>query len=423
MQDQPLTSPPTDLDVAIVGAGAAGLATAIFARRANPTLRVAVLDGAARPGAKILVSGGSRCNVTNTVVSETDFSGGRPTIIRHILRGFPVEDTIAFFREIGVPLREEAGGKLFPVSNRSRDVLEALLAELNRTGATLLAGYRVTDIRPIDGRFELDTSRGLVRASKVVLATGGKSLPKTGSDGWGFEAARRLGHTIVPTTPALVPLVLAPDEPGAIHRRLSGVALPARIDVRVDGLITARITGSLLWTHFGISGPAALDASRHWLRARIEERPVSLSASFRPDTTFEALERAWVSLAASRPRLTVQSALGYDMPDSMAAAMLEHLDVAAGMPLADLRREDRRRLVHALVEWPLPVVDSRGYNFAEVTAGGVTLPEIDPSTMASRVCPGLYLVGEILDADGRIGGFNFQWAWATGRGAGIKLAN
>jgi len=409
------------LDVAIVGAGAAGLATGIFARRANRRLRVAVLDGAARPGAKILVSGGSRCNVTNTVVTGADFNGGRPAVVRRILRAFPVDETVAFFREIGVPLKEEPGGKLFPVSNQSRDVLAALLSELARVGAELRAGHRVSGVRRAGDRFEVTTSRGTLTAAAVVLAAGGQSLPKTGSDGWGYDAARALGHTIVPTTPALVPLVLAPNRPGGIHAEISGVSLPARIDVRVDGAIAARIVGAMLWTHFGISGPAALDASRHWLRARLEGRDTRLTASFRPDETFESLEHAWIDLATGRPRLTVQTALSRELPGSMASAMLEHLSIAAGTVLAELAREDRRRLVRALVEWPLPVTDSRGYRYAEVTAGGVPLSEINPASMASRVCPGLYLVGEILDADGRMGGFNFQWAWATARVAASAL--
>lgn len=422
-QDRPLTSPPTDLDVVIVGAGAAGLATGVFARRANPKLRVAVLDGASKPGAKILVSGGSRCNVTNTVVTDADFNGGRPAIIRRVLRAFPVSETVAFFREIGVPLKEEPGGKLFPVTNQSRDVLSALLAELTRVGAELRAGYRVTGIRPSANGFEVTTSRGVLTTNSVALATGGLSLPKTGSDGWGYDAARALGHTIVPTTPALAPLLLAKDQPGAIHEAVSGVSLPVRIDVRVGGAIAKRISGAMLWTHFGVSGPAALDASRHWLRARLEGRDVSLTASFRPGEMFESLERAWIALAAGRPRLTIQTALAQDLPASMAAAMLEHLAIAPDSVLAELTREDRRRLVRALVEWPLPVTDSRGYRFAEVTAGGVPLSEIDPASMASRACPGLYLVGEILDVDGRIGGFNFQWAWSSGFAAGSALGS
>ncbi len=420
-QDRPLTSPPPDLDVVIVGAGAAGLATGIFARRASPNLRVAVLDGASKPGAKILVSGGSRCNVTNTVVTEADFNGGKPAIIRRVLRAFPVDATVAFFREIGVQLKEEPGGKLFPVSNQSRDVLAALLAELTRAGAELRSGHRVTGIHRMANGFEVATSRGTLTTASIVLATGGLSLPRTGSDGWGYDAACALGHTIVPTTPALAPLLLAKDQRGAVQAKISGVSLPVRIDMRVDGAIAKRIAGAMLWTHFGISGPAALDASRHWLRARLEERDVALTASFCRGETFESLERAWIALAADRPRLTVQTALTQNLPASMAAAMLEHLALAPDTVLADLTREDRRRLVRALVEWPLPVTDSRGYRFAEVTAGGVPLSEIDASTMASRVCPGLYLVGEILDVDGRIGGFNFQWAWSSGFAAGSAL--
>ena len=280
-------------------------------------------------------------------------------------------------------------------------------------------------LRPGTDGIVVETTRGAWRARAVVLATGGLSLPKTGSDGWGYDAARGLGHSIVPATPALVPLVLAPGEPGAIHRRLSGVSLPVRLALAVDGRIARRITGDMLWTHFGVSGPAALDLSRHWLRATLEARTVAVTASFRPEATFESTDRAWIDQAAAHPRLAVRTALSREVPESMAEAMLEELAIEPTRTLAALTREDRRRLAHALVAWPLPVVASRGYTYAEVTAGGVPLTEIDTATMASRACPGLYLVGEILDVDGRIGGFNFQWAWATGflagRGAAASL--
>lgn len=411
-----------DLDVAIVGAGAAGLATAIFAKRRNPHARVALLEGARTPGAKILVSGGSRCNVTNTVVTEADFNSGRPATVRRVLRALPVADTVAFFREIGVPLHEEPGGKLFPDSNRSRDVLDALLAEVTRTDAALRTAHRVLDVTREAHLFRVATSQGTVLARSVVLATGGLSLPKTGSDGWGYAVAERLGHTLVPTTPALAPLVLDSTDPAAMHQDLSGVAERVRLDVRVDGGVTARTTGSLLWTHFGVSGPTALDVSRHWLRARLEDRRVTLSLSFCPDDHFESLDRAWVTLVRSRPRLTVQTALAGMVPASVAAAILGRLTIDATQTLAEMTRDTRRTLMHALLDWPLPIRDSRGYNYAEVTAGGIPLTEIDPASMASRVCPGLFLVGEILDVDGRIGGFNFQWAWCTGRIAGDAIA-
>ena len=273
-------------DVAVVGAGAAGLATAIFTRRLNAGCSILLLEGARRPGAKILVSGGSRCNVTNAVVSDTDFWGGRRTIIRRVLRGLPVPDTIAFFREIGVGLHEEADGKLFPDSQRARDVLQALLDETHRTGATLTSDTRVLDVERDGEGFRVATSRGDIRAARVVLATGGQSLPKSGSDGAAFEIARRLGHTIVPTTPALVPLLLAGGAE-SIHGTLSGVAQPVELALRTDGTVSARLTGSLLWTHFGISGPVTLNMSRHWLRARLENRPSSLTANMCPGQTFE----------------------------------------------------------------------------------------------------------------------------------------
>jgi predicted Rossmann fold flavoprotein len=417
-----VTSAGADLDVVIVGAGAAGLATAIFAKRADPAARLSILDGARQPGAKIPVSGGSRCNVTNTVVTEADFNGGSSAIVRRVLRALPVQATIGFFAGLGVTLREEANGKLFPESGRSRDVLAALVGEVGRVGATLHANTRVRDlVRTPDG-FVVTTSAGEMRAQAVVLATGGLSLPKTGSDGWGYEAARRLGHRIVPTTPALVPLVLDATRPTSIHRSLSGVSHPAELDVLVDGAAIARVPGALLWTHFGLSGPAALDASRHWLRATLEGRVVDVRASVCPGQTFESVERRWTDLARARPRSSLTTIASECVPASVAAAMIAALDLPGARTLATLSRDDRRRIVHALTGWPLAVTGSRGYAFAEVTAGGIPLDEIRPATMESRMVPGLYFVGEILDVDGRLGGFNFQWSWASARVAAEALA-
>jgi len=381
---------------------------------------VRLLDGAKKPGAKILVSGGSRCNVTNASVTDGDFWGGKRSIVRRVLRAFPVPDTIAFFEEIGVRLHEEAGGKLFPDSNRARDVLDALLRAADASGVDLRADHRVLDISRAGQRFRITTSRGEHDADAVVLATGGLSLPKTGSDGAGFEIARRLGHSITPTTPGLAPLLLSKDDD--LHGQLSGVSHDVELTLWVDGGAASRIRGALLWTHFGISGPAALDMSRHWLRATLEEHDARLTASFCPGLTFDDLERRWTSLAAERPKASVQSALATLVPASAAAALLRRLHIDAATALAHFPREERRRLVQALVAWPLPVVGSRGYHYAEVTAGGVPLTEIDPATMESRVCPGLFLVGEILDVDGRIGGFNFQWAWSSARVAATTLA-
>ena len=400
------------LDIVIVGAGAAGLATAIFTRRLDRTARVRLVDGARRPGAKILVSGGSRCNVTNVRVTEADFHGGSPGAIRQVLRALPVPQTIQFFAELGVPLHEEPNGKLFPDSNRSRDVLDALLTECARLGVERIDECRVRAVAREAGRFVLDTSRGPMHAGQVVLATGGQSLPKSGSDGTGYALARSLGHHVVPPVPALVPLLL--DEHGRLpHAALSGVSHDAEIAVWVDGRLSERVQGALLWTHFGISGPAALDVSRHWTRATQEGRAVALTLNVFPGLTFETADTHLVALASARPRASLQTVLTQSLPAALVSVVLQALGLDAAASAGALTRESRKRLAHALTEWTLPVTGSRGYNYAEVTAGGVPLQEVQAKTLESRVCPDLFLVGEVLDVDGRLGGFNFQWAWAS----------
>ena len=409
-----------EVDVVIVGAGAAGLATGIFSRRAAPTLRVIVVDGARAPGAKILVSGGARCNVTNRDVTPADFNGGRPGSIRRVLGALPGRETVAFFAGLGVPLHEEAHGKLFPDSNRARDVLDALIGALRAAGADLRPGHRVLAITRRPHGFDVVTSQGTFQTRRVVLATGGLALPKSGSDGAGYAFATALGHTIVPTTPALVPLVFDDDPAHDWTGAITGVAQETRLTVRRDQAHAASATGAMLWTHFGVSGPAVLDISRHWLRDRLEGRHPGLSAALSPDHRFDTLEAWWLARAQRSPRSSVTTALADLLPASVGAALAGHAGLS-GTLLADLPRESRRRLIHLLLDCPLPVVGSRGYTYAEVTAGGIPLAEIDPATMESRLVPGLHLVGEILDVDGRLGGFNFQWAWASAKVAGDAL--
>jgi len=395
-------------DTVIVGAGAAGLATAIFAARRDPGCRVLVLDGARRIGAKILVSGGGRCNVTNREVTASDFNGGDRRIVASVLQAFPALAAAEFFRGIGVPLHEEEDGKLFPDSNRARTVLDALLAEAERLGVAVAGERRVESLRRAEDGFVVGAGAEAVAARRVVLATGGRSLPKTGSDGIGLVLAASLGHTIVPTTPALAPLLLEGD----FHGRLSGVSHPAAISIESGGRRAVRVAGSLLWTHFGISGPAALDASRHWHRAALDGA-VRTSVSFAPGLDGGAVERRLLDASAAHPASMPRTALAAWLPAAVADAILETLGTDPSQRLGQMARDERRRLARAIVDWELRVTGSRGYNYAEATAGGVALGEIHRGTMASRRCPGLYLVGEMLDVDGRLGGFNFQWAWSS----------
>lgn len=288
---------------------------------------------------------------------------------------------------------------------------------MQRVGAELRCGQRVTDVRRTDDGFVIATESRLYRARAVVLATGGRSLPKTGSNGFGYELAARLGHGYVETTPALAPLVLGGDR----HAALSGISHPATLTLAVPGGKSTTSQGPLLWTHFGVSGPVVLNASRHWHRARLEGYAPDLLLNLCPGETFESLE-AWLrEQEAERPRALASTALAMRLP----AALADLWTTAAGLretTIAHLPRDARRGLVRSLLESPLDVRDSRGYNFAEVTAGGIPLDEIDPARMESTVCPGLYLVGEILDVDGRLGGFNFQWAWSSGWVAAQTIA-
>jgi predicted Rossmann fold flavoprotein len=405
--------------VVIIGAGAAGLATAIFAARAAPDIDVRCFDGASKIGAKILVSGGSRCNVTNRIVTERDFWGGSSRVVRHVLRAFPADRAAAFFEALGVTLHEEDDGKLFPDTNRSRTVLDALLTEARRLGISIETGRRVQSVGRAGDGFVVETADGeRHEAHVIVLATGGRSLPKTGSDGLGYELGRRLGHGYNDTTPALAPLVLDGDR----HAGLSGVSHAALLTLRVDGAIATRLEGALLWTHFGVSGPVALNMSRHWHRAQLAERDVDVRLSVFPGETFESLEDWLLLQERTRPKALVSTVLATRLPASVADAWVVASGIDPAATMAHLAKSDRRRLLRALLDTTLAVIDSRGYSHAEVTSGGIPLDEIDPATMQSRVCPGLFLVGEILDVDGRLGGFNFQWAWSSGWIAGHAIA-
>jgi predicted Rossmann fold flavoprotein len=398
------------LDLAIVGGGAAGLAAAIFAAGRLPGRRIALLDSARRLGAKILVSGGGRCNVTNRAVRASDYWGGDRRVIASVLRAFSSDDSARFFDTLGVPLHEEPDGKLFPDSNQSRTVLEALLGEVARLGIDVLAGCRVQGVDAGQGtRFALRTTTGLLEARCVLLATGGLSLPRSGSDGGGLAIARALGHSVVPTTPALAPLVLA----GGFHVPLSGISHDASLTIAADGGRPERLRGSLLWTHFGASGPLALDASRHWHRAAAGGRAVTARLSFLPDLDFATAESRLIETASARPSAAIRTVLAEWLPAAVATALIDASRLDPATRLAHLARDDRRTLVHALVSLDLPVTGSRGYNYAEATAGGVALGEVDRGTMASKICPGLFFAGEMLDVDGRLGGFNFQWAWSS----------
>ncbi len=432
---------PIEADIAIIGAGAAGLAAAIFAAQANPALNIIILDGAKTIGAKILVSGGARCNVTHHHVTPADFNAPT-TFVRHVLAAFDHHQTVQWFASLGVNLKREETGKLFPVTDSSKTILNALINRCAQLKIDLRTSHRVTQIETVDAGFIVTCAspqasspttqaaapqasspkpQARFTARKLILATGGKSLPLTGSDGQGWVMVQSLGHTVTPTYPALVPLILHAD---FFHSQISGLSLEVELST-FAGTSAKRIdhrTGSLLWTHFGISGPVVMDASRHWVIAQATGQNPSLLCSLLPGRDFASVENLFLQQAARNPRRSIAAAIDDLLPGKLVEALLDHVRISPRLPLAQMARQERRTLVHALTALPLPVTRDRGWNYAEVTAGGVPLSEVHHRDMQSRLVKGLYLIGEMLDCDGRIGGFNFQWAWSTGYLAGQAAA-
>lgn len=408
--------------IAVVGAGAAGLTGAIVAAETLAQIgisgRVLLLDGAKQIGTKILISGGGRCNVTHTIVTPQDFFGNR-NIIKNILAAFPVERTIAWFASLGVHLKCEQTGKLFPTTDDARTVLTALLTRARHAGVIIRPGHRVMEISTLSAGFLVRHNNGTIQASRVILATGGQSLPRTGSDGFGYRLARGLGHRVTQTVPALVPFVL---DRALFHATLSGLSHDVELTTLVDGREVDRRTGSLLWTHFGISGPVVMDASRFWTMATNQGKPVELYGNFVPGKTLDELKEWIIARAAEHPRRSLLRTLSALAPDRLAGSLCRHGSCDPQEPMAQVSRRDRERLLSDLTRFRFPIERDRGWNFAEVTAGGVPLEEINYRTMESKLVSGLYLIGELLDCDGRIGGFNFQWAWTTGWLAGQSAA-
>jgi predicted Rossmann fold flavoprotein len=402
-------------DLVIIGGGAAGLTAAIFAaQNAGSGKQIVILDGARSLGAKILVAGGGRCNVTHDGVDVADFNGSK-NIVKKVLAAFSAADAVRWFASLGVELKREETGKLFPVTDSARTVLNALLRRCDQLGVMIKPDHRVHAVNAGGGKFIVDHTHGSISCSKLVLATGGRSLPKTGSDGFGWELARSLGHQITPTFAALVPLVL---DPAMFHADIAGISMEVELSTFANGKRIDNRHGSMLWTHTGISGPVVMDASRHWVIAKETGQAPLLRCNLLHPGNFESVEKWLIGLATARPKAAISTALSERMPARVATAVAQHVGVDPATTCGQLPRDSRRNLVHALTALDLKVQQHRGWNYAEVTAGGVPLNEIDARTMESRKCPGLYLAGEILDCDGRIGGFNFQWAWATGYLAG-----
>jgi predicted Rossmann fold flavoprotein len=401
-------------DVAVIGAGAAGLMAAIHA--AERGRRTLLLEKNKKPGVKILMSGGTRCNITHATDNRgiVEALGPNGRFLHSALAALSVEDTVAFFEAEGVATKVEETGKIFPVSNKATDVLAALLRRLERSGAVLALDEPVLEMSRQEGRLTLTTPRRMISAGRVILTSGGQSYPGSGTTGDGYRFAARFGHTIVPPRPALVPITTS--LPWVAELR--GVTLPdVSASILDAGHILVLRRGSLLFAHFGLSGPVVLDVSRV-VSDHPKPESLLLELDLLPNVRDEALNEflRTESLASGKKQLAV--VLSAHLPRRICDALLPLAGLASDRKAAALTRDERTRLVRAVKHLQLPVTGTLGFKKAEVTAGGVALAEVHSSTMQSKLIPELWLAGEILDLDGPIGGYNFQAAWSTGWLAG-----
>lgn len=387
-----------DLDVLVLGGGAAGLMCAIEAAKRGR--KVLVIDHAKNPAEKIRISGGGRCNFTNIHCSPANFLSQNPRFCVSALKRYTQQDFLKLVEKHRISWHEKTLGQLF-CDNSAKDIIRMLLAELEAAGGTLQLETDIKVIEKPDDRFSVSTSKGSLRAASLVVATGGPSIPKMGATGFGYDLAKRFGHNVIAPRAALVPLTFS-DTNKELCGRLAGVS--------VDAVVSFQKTSfreGLLFTHRGLSGPSVLQISSYWQEGK------SISVNLSPEAdVFEALRQA----RQENPKQDLKTALGGLLPNRLADELSQAFALKGR--LADQSDKVLRRAAEQLNRWQLTPVGTEGYRTAEVTLGGVDTKELSSKTMESTKVPGLYFIGEVVDVTGHLGGFNFQWAWASGHAAG-----
>jgi predicted Rossmann fold flavoprotein len=384
-------------DVVVVGAGAAGLFCAGVAGQGGA--RVLLIDHAEKVAEKIRISGGGRCNFTNRDAAPAHFLSANPAYCRSALARYTPADFTALVRRHGIAFHEKHRGQLF-CDDSAEQIIAMLLAECAAGGVARRQPCRVSAVRHGDAGFEIDTAAGPVHAARLVVASGGLSIPKIGASDWGYRLARQFGHTVIEPRPALVPLTFDPAA-WAPFSALAGLSLEVAIDTGA-GRERGHFVEDLLFTHRGLSGPAVLQISSYW-RDGQPLRIALCGADLAPTLT----------AAKGTSRRQLGNELALHLPQRLADAWLQRLDLPSARPMAEQRDRDLARLADSLVRWELVPTGTEGWRKAEVTAGGVDTRELDSRTMESRRVPGLYFIGEVVDVTGWLGGYNFQWAWSS----------
>lgn len=388
----------TNMDVIVLGGGAAGLMCAIEAGKRGR--RVLILEGSNRAGKKILMSGGGRCNFTNLDVTPENFLSANPHFCKSALARYTQWDFIAQVERYGITYHEKELGQLF-CDDSAKQIVAMLLDECIEAGVQIKLHSAISGVHKINSGFRIEIADGLITTQSLVIATGGLSIPKMGATGFGYQLARQFGHSIQTTRAALVPLTLGTPELEN-YADLSGISLPAAIHCS-----THRFDSGLLFTHRGISGPSVLQISSYW------QPGTKIHFDLLPniDATAWLMEKR-----ETRADAVLHTILAEILPKRLAQRLCEiHFK---DLPLRQISPSELIEIAQRLHAWPFRPTGSEGYRTAEVTLGGVDVNEISSSTMASLRIPGLYFIGEVLDVTGHLGGYNFQWAWASGHAAG-----
>ncbi len=406
--------------VAVIGGGPAGMIAAI--RAAENFAKVTLFEKNNRLGKKLSITGKGRCNLTNIadVAEVVKNIPGNGKFLYSALKNFTTADTINFFESLGLKTKVERGGRIFPESDNAAEVIEVLTKKILLLDVEIKFDSKVTKIFSSDGKVSgVEVGGKIFDFDKIILATGGASYPATGSTGDGFKLAKNLGHTVTEIFPALVPLEIEED----FIKNLQGLSLKnVRVTLFADGKKITEIFGEMLFTHFGVSGPIILTLSRAAAKLLREKKFVELQINLKPALSPEQLDARILRDFEKFKRKSAKNSLTELLPQKLIEPILDLSFIDAEKKVTEITKAERRRLAENLRGFSLTVTNTRPISEAIVTAGGVSVKEINPKTMESKILQGLYIVGEVMDVDGFTGGFNLQAAWATGNAAGISAA-
>jgi hypothetical protein len=405
-------------NILVIGGGASGMMTAISALESGAS--VTIVEKESRLGKKVLVTGNGRCNLTNMNISSKNYHGSNPLFTNNVLAQFDNKQTINFFNKLGVVTKVEERGRVFPMSDQASSVVDILTHRLKDLGVKLSYGTKVDSLKKDGNEFQITYDNGKSEIfDKVIIAAGGKAMPALGSDGSGYTLAESLGHTITPTWPSLVQLRLQ----GSLFEEIKGVKIDGSATLIVNGQVTEREPGEILFTHYGVSGPAILKLSRRAKERILSGDKVTLRLTLLNGFDEEKLDK----FLADRFNMLHKKALKTSFLGFLQKRLIPHVLKGAGIEnidkkCAEISASERKRIAQTILAWDFEVIDTNSFKDAQVTAGGVSTDEINPKTLESKIVDGLYFCGEVLDIDGDSGGYNLQFAWSSGQVAGKSAA-